>query len=202
MPEIAEIWKEALPKVKQGVTGVGVWTALNTSVAIALEDGVFVLGLPYESSNLAGHLKVPQTSRLIEATVGKIAGSPVKVRVIQGTVAEEWERVKRRDQESERLQQQATQKDQKKLQARSSWDGVYEQLGRTYASLVSKSLPQNQARFLADAVKLLAEARQANSVRDELNERNFARCIERVAQFCELPGSLVAMQVLEAAGEI
>jgi hypothetical protein len=201
MPELADVWNQALPRVKQGVTGVGVWTALNTCKPVTLEDGVLVLGLPYEVGELAGHLKMPQTASLIEKVVGEIMGSAVTVRVIEGTGEAEWELAKRRDQEGRRLQEQALQKERDKLQARTSWEGVYEQLGRMFAAVANKSLPQHRARYFADATKLLAQARKDNPSRDDLNERNFARCVERVAQHCEIPSGLVALRVLEAAGE-
>jgi hypothetical protein len=202
MPDMAELWKETLPLVKQGVTGVGVWTALNACRPVVLEDNVLVLGLPHEDGELAGHLKMPQTARLIEQTASKVAGSSIKVRVIDGLAVEDWEKVKRRDVESARLQEQAMQKARVEHEARASWDGVYEQLGRKYASMLNKSLPQNRAKFLKESIATLADIRKAQGSGDEYGERNFARCIERVAQYGEVPSGWVALQVLERAGEL
>ncbi len=201
MPDISEIWGDALPKVKQGVTGMGVWAALNACKPVALEDGVFVLGMPYEESELTGHLRIPMTARLIEETVSKIVGTEVSVRVIEGTSDEEWERAKKRDQEALRLQAKAMEKERSQLEARSSWEGVYEQLGRRFAALSNKSLPQTRAKFLKDAVAMLADVRKSSGGSDEYGERNFARCIERVSQFTEVPSGIIAHMVLEASGE-
>lgn len=202
MPEIAEVWKEALPVVKQSVTGVGVWAALNAAKPLAIEDGVFVLGLDHRDVELAGHLRLPQTKNLIEATVARLLGSPVTVRVIDGPSVEDWETTKRRDAEAKRLQEQALAKAKATLESRSSWDSTYEHLARLYAQTANKSLPQNRARFYHDAVKLVAEARRQQDSRDEQTERNFARCIERVSQYSEVPSAIVAMHVLERIGEI
>jgi len=54
MADVAEIWAKSLPVIKQGVTGVGIWTALNTCKPLLVENGMFVLGLPHEDSELAG----------------------------------------------------------------------------------------------------------------------------------------------------
>ncbi len=46
MPDLAAVWSEALPTIRDNTTGVGVWSALNAGVPVALEEGVFILGLP------------------------------------------------------------------------------------------------------------------------------------------------------------
>jgi hypothetical protein len=201
MATAAEIWSQALPRVKKGVTGKGVWSALNSCKAVALEDGVFVIGLAYEQSNLEGHLKAPQTFRLIEKTVTELLGEKVTVRIIQGTDRSDWESAQRREQEAQRIEKEVHQKHQAKLEARSPWDTVYEMLGRNYAALENKSLAQTRAKYLAQSIKGLAEARKANPARDEQTERSYARCIDRVAQYCEVPGAIIALRVMEIIGE-
>ncbi len=202
MPEVADLWSNALPQVKQSVTGVGVWTALNACKPVIFEDGVLVLGLPYTDGELAGHLRMPQTARLIEQICTKIAGSSVKVRVIDGTSTDDWEKVKRRDVEALRMQEHALQKARTEHEARSSWEGVYEQLGRRYAAISNKTLPQNRAKFFKESVAMLSDIRKSQGSGDDFVERNFARCIERIAQYTEIPSGVVAIRVLELAGEI
>lgn len=202
MPEIAEVWKEALPAVKQSVTGVGVWAALNAAKPLAVEEGVFVLGLDHRDVELAGHLRLPQTKNLIEATVARLLGAPVTVRVIDGASLEDWETTKRRDAEAKRLQEQALAKAKATIESKSNWDSTYEQLARLFAQTANKSLPQNRARFYHEALNLVVEARRQQASRDEQTERNFARCIERVSQYSEVPSAIVAIHVLQRLGEI
>ncbi len=202
MADIVQVWQEALPAVKNSVTGVGVWTALNTCKPVAFEDGTFVLGLPYDTTELAGHLRIPSTQRTIEVQLSQALNQPIKVRVIEGTSTQDWEMVKKRDSESRRLQEQAIAKARVEAEARMSWEGLYEQLSRIYAAIPNKSLPQNRAKFYHDAVKSLADSRREQTQRDDLSERNFARCIERVAQYSEVNSTVVAIDVLRAAGEL
>jgi hypothetical protein len=202
MAEVAEIWGKVLPTVKQGVTGVGVWTALNSAKPIIFEDSMFVVGVPHEESELAGHLKLASTKRLIEQTLTAEIGSPVQFRIIEGTTLGDWDVEKRRDAEKKRLNEQAMTKLRAELQARSSWDQVYEQLSRKYAAVANKSLPQNRARFFEEGVELVVQARKDQTNFDEMQERNFARCLERLAQYSEVPSALVAKEVLLRAGEL
>ena len=201
MADIQAIWREVLPEVKKAVAGVGVWAALNTCKPIILEGDVLVVGLPHEDIELGGHLRLAHTKHLIETMVGEKLGAKPTLRVIEGVAMSDWETVKRRDVESRRLQDQALEKSRSEMAARSSWEGVYEQLGRAYASIPNKSLPQNRARFFELGVALVVEARKANMAKDELGERNFARCIERLAQYSDVPSTLAAMRILAETGE-
>lgn len=202
MSDAEALWSKILPDVKRGVTGVGVWTALNSSKAVAFEDGVLVLGLPHDLGELSGHLKVPATKRLIEHLASQAHGSSVVCRVVDGVGLDDWETVKRKDAESRRMQEQAMTKMRAELEAKQSWEGVYDQLSRRYAAVPNKSLPQNRARFYEEAVALIAEARQSQTEWDDLGERNFARCLERLTQYAEVPSTQVAIDVLKRAGEL
>ena len=200
--DAAAIWSQVLPEIRKGVTGVGVWAAINACKPITMEDGVLVVGLAHQDSELSGHLRVPSTKRLIEDLTAKAHGSPIQLRVIDGVTVADWETAKRRDSESRRLQEHAMAKAKVEAGVKSSFDTIYEQLGRLFAAVANKSLPQNRARFLEGSVKILAEAKKGYGSMDDLAERTFARCIERVAQYSEVPAAIVAQRVLEASGEI
>ena len=66
----------------------------------------------------------------------------------------------------------------------------------------NKSLPQNRAKFLEESIQVLAGAKKAQGNMDDLAERTFARCVERVAQYGEVPSTVVAGLVLKATGEL
>lgn len=202
MADLAAIWKEALPGVRNAVTGVGVWSALNACKPLAFEDGVLVMGLAHRDSELAGHLRMPLTKRLVEAAFAERLNAQVALRIIDGDTPADLEAVRRRDTEAGRLQEQSLQKMRAEMSARSSWDSVYEQLSRRFAAVTTKSLPQNRARFLEEAMEIVAEARRNQVDYDEPGERSFARCIERVSQYADVPSALVAVDVLKRAGEL
>ena len=202
MTDIIGTWKEALPKIQNSVTGRGVWAALNAARPITYEGGVLVIGLPAEEHELSGHLRIPATKRIMEMLVSQVAGAPVQVRVIDGVTMDDYEIVKRRDAERRRLEEQELAKMRAEMAAKTSWDSVYEQLARRFAAVTNKSLPQNRARFFDEAVEIIAQARRDMTTYDDMGERNFARCLERLAQYVEVPSTLVASAVLQRAGEI
>jgi hypothetical protein len=202
MTDLAGTWKAALPQIQNSVTGRGVWAALNAAIPILFEDGVMILGLPHEDNELAGHLRIATTKRLMEVALSKVVGAPTSVRVIDGVSLDDYEIVKRRDAERRRLEEGELVKMRAELAAKTNWDSVYEQLSRRFAATTQKSLPQNRARFYEDAVEMIAEARKSMANFDEMGERNFARCIERLAQYAEVPSALVAVAILQRSGEL
>lgn len=202
MADAVAIWKETLPQVMNSVTGRGVWAALNAVRPIILDENTLVLGLASSDNELAGHLRLPQTSRIIETFAGRVSNLPIRVRIIDGVTPEDYERAKRRDVERRRLQDAEFTKMRAELEARTSWDTIYEQISRKFAAMPNKSLAQNRARFYDEVVSVVADAHQSMSDTDDMNERNFARCIERIAQYSDIPSTLVAVDVLRRAGEI
>lgn len=199
MADVVQVWKEALPEVMQTVSGVGVWTALRAVVPIAFEDNTIILGLPHNDTELAGHLRLPATRRAIEVAVGQRMDTTPQLRVINGTTAEDWDTEKRRDEEKRKLQQAAINRQKQEIKAGKSWETIYDQISRTYSATPNRSLPQNRAKFFADAVDIVATALIETPITDDLAERNYARCLERVAQYADLPSTYVAVRVMERA---
>lgn len=199
MSNLAEIWSSSLPEIMKNVTGVGVWTALRSSVPIAFEQDSLILGLPGADQELAGHLRLPQTRRAIEMEMGKQLNARVNLRIINGTTAEDWETEKRRDEEKRRLQDAAMQRQKAELVAGKSWDSVFEQVSRTYAGMANRSLPQVRAAFFLQAVQIVADALLETPINDDMAERGYARVLDRVAHYCELPSAYVALKVMEKA---
>ncbi len=202
MADVEQVWKQSLPVIIQQVSGRGVWAALNAVRPITLEDNVLIVGITAGDSELAGHLRLPATKRLMDMTISKVLGVAATVRVIDGVTMADYDVVKRRDAERRRLQEAELTKMRAEMTAKTSWDAVYEQLARRFAAVTNKSLPQNKARFFEEAVALIAEARQSQAQWDDMGERNFARCLERLAQYVEMPSTLVAVEVLHKSGEL
>jgi hypothetical protein len=197
MYDIQAIWGECVPEVMDGVSGVGMWTAVKTAVAVAIEEDLVVLGLPAQSSELAGHLRLNQAKRVIENALSKRVEKRVEVRIIIGTTPADWETEKRRDAEKRRLQEQALARARAEVAAGKSWETIYEQLSRRFSATEKRSLPQNRAKFFLEAVDIVASALLDTPITDDMAERNYARCLERIAQYSELPSTYVAIRVLE-----
>jgi hypothetical protein len=199
--DLYDAWNASLEEVKQKVTGVGVWTALNVAIPITVDDGVFVLGFRPQDRDLMGHLKRPGTQRVIEDEILRHLGEKVKVYLLDGITINDWNTHKRLQAEAKKVKERDSKKAVTENLAARKWDDFYDQLSRDYTNMPTKSMPQARARFLDQAVGALAAQLEGTEM-DEAAERNFARCLERVGQYAECPPSIVATMVLQRLGEL
>ena len=80
-----------------------------------------------------------------------------------------------------------------------TWDSVAEQVSRRYAGTPLRQLPQVRARYLQEAIRIISDGMDHlynSETADELSERALSRVIERVATLMEMPGPMVAMELL------
>lgn len=198
--DIYDAWNDSLEEIKRQVTGVNTWTALNMAVPVALEDGVFVLGLPRQETALIGHLRMAGTQRVIESELSKRLGSNVRLDLIEGITINDWEAKKRRDAEAEKVRARDSERYTHERMSAQAWEEVYESLSREYAATQNKAMPQFKADLLERCVRICAEAVGAREL-DDAEHRNFARCLDRIGQYCDVPSAIVARLVLERTGK-
>lgn len=191
-----DAWNGALEDIKQQVTGVGIWTALNVAIPVTFEDGTLVLGFRPQDFELMGHLKSPGTRRIMEDEVGKRLGEKVTVVLLDGITVNDWEAHKRRQAEAERIKREDFERSKQKTAIERSWDDVYEEITQQYNAITNKALPQQRARLLNACIDTVVKAIREKGL-DEAGERNLSRCAERVAQYCDIPGVLVAKFILD-----
>jgi hypothetical protein len=149
MVDVAAVWNDALPKIREAVSGVGVWAALNAATPITFENGEFVIGLPPEESQLAGHLRVANTRRTLDVMISRALETQATVRIINGSSAREWEMEKRRDEERRRLQEAALTRERARIKSTSSWEELYVQLGRSFSQMQNRRLKIKDSKIVA-----------------------------------------------------
>ena len=192
-----DAWNASLEDIKKQVTGVGVWTALNVAIPIALEeDGTFVLGVAEKEAESRGHLTLANTRRVMEQELEKRIGKPVEVVVIDGITINHWESLKRRREEFLRQEAEAARRAKEKAGKVTAWDTIYEQMGREFGALENKAMPQVRARFMLWCVDLVAAHLHGSEHTDD-DERNFSRCVDRIASYADANQTYIAAMILE-----
>ncbi len=199
--DVYDAWNGAVEEIKNKVTGVGVWTALNCAVPITYEDGRFVLGFGAKDLDLMGHLKPPGVRRTIEVELESRLKSPVELILLSGITINDWMSHKRQLQEAEKLKRAAEERERVVSTAGKEWDEIYEFAGREYGRLNAKSHPGLRARLLEMCVAKIAE-KLPESELEEDEERAFSRAVERIGFLCEASSTLVAYLAFQRAGKL
>lgn len=202
MSDLQAAWDSVLPEMRKLVTGRNIWVALNSSKPLTMDEDTLVVGVPITDAKLASYLRQPQTERAIEDQMSEALGKRIRVRIIDGDTLEDWEMIKRSDKEKRKLQDAAHVRAKTEQKARSSWESVFDGLQRVYASYENRSLPQIRAEILVQCVDLVASAIDKGAPTDDQGARNFARCIERVATYTEVPSALIALLILQQKGAL
>lgn len=192
-----DAWNACLEPIKKQVTGTGVWNALNIAIPIAFEeDGTFVLGVTEKESESRGHLALANTRRVMEQELEKKLGKKVEVVVIDGITINHWESLKRRREEFLRMESEAAAKAKEKSGKVSAWETIYDQMGREFGALENKALPQVRGRFMLWCVDLVAAHLHGSQHTDD-DERNFSRCVDRIAAYADANQTYIAAMILE-----
>ncbi len=196
--ELQSVWNTVREQVKEKVTGRSLYQALDMLTPVVMEGETLVLGMPAEHALLASHLNAPTVRRWIEQFLEEAYGFRPQIVIIEGITLHDWQLYQRKQEELRRLTEASMRKQVQEARAYTSWDAVYEQVGRAFATTPARSLATSRARYLQEALQIVREAMQTLPVDDEMDERQLNRVIERIATNVDAPASLIAWLLLYA----
>jgi hypothetical protein len=197
--QVTAIWDKVVEQVKLKVMHPTLWRSLEISIPVTVEGTQFVVGFPPGSFHMSGNLTSGDHRNAIERALREFTGIPLQLRIIEGDSIEDWEHVKYKDQSLEAIREKERKKRDQASAVSQSWDNLLEQIGRRYANLHLRQLPQARAKYIGEMVRAISDAMDelmpTGSSADELAERSLARAIDRVGQLSETPPTLIALEL-------
>lgn len=194
-----EFWQRAMSAIKGRIIQPTMWRALEQLTPLTIEDDTLILGLGSGLAYHASHLTSADRRNAIENVLAGMMGKRMGFRVIEGDTLEDWEQTKLRDQAARNADAAKRQSRDRDRAFEDSWESVSDEIYRVYSRIPLKQLPQNRAVFLKAALPLLSDARkkllQGENAEMEVNQRAFARTIEKVATLSDMPPTWVAMEL-------
>lgn len=193
----SELWPKVVDRVKDRVNSRSLWETMEKTVGIAIENGTLIVGLNSRVFNEAGHMTTSEHRNAIESAASALAGTPLKLRIIEGDSLADWLATQKRDERVAALREATYARRDKQEAASQNWDQLYDYATRTYSQLAMRQLPQMKARYLTDMLYVLAEAMATlyPDNPDDNTERLFARVIDKVAANADVPPALVALEL-------
>lgn len=197
---LQEMWKEVNAMLRQGPINRSLWDAAMAAVPIAIDENTLVIGLPPAQMQYASYLSTPQNRNRILELVQARTGKRLDIRLIEGITTEAWERVKEREQANiERAVDQASFRAAHKTSLQ-IWEELGEKLVQMFRGTASRRIPQQMASLLVKAMPEVAASEQAAREADpegkEIHFRELNRAFERLASYCDLPPTLVALEYM------
>lgn len=196
-PTLTTLWANCVERLKDRINNRSFWEALENCRPITIENDVLVLGMEEAKYNLATYIQQPGNMQATLEVVQTLFNQPLKIRIIEGTTLADWEATKERDARVAAMHQAHTERHIAQAATIEGWDGVYEYIARLYVQTPLRALPQGKARYLSDALYVLAEAmdRLYPEEPDEMTERSLARILDRIASAADVPAALVAFEL-------
>lgn len=193
----SELWPQVVDRVKDRVNSRSLWETMEKAVGIAIENGALIVGLNSRVFNEAGHMTTSEHRNAIETAASALAGTPLKLRIIEGDTLADWAATQKRDERVAALREATYERRDKQEAASQNWDQLYDYASRAYSHLAMRQLPQMKARYLTDMLYTLAEAMTTlyPDNPDDNTERLFARVIDKVASNADVPPTLVALEL-------
>lgn len=198
--DVKTLWDKAMEQVKLKVIHPTLWRTLEMAVPITVESGQFVIGFKPRDFHMSGHITSSEHKNAIEKAIREIGGASLSLRVIEGDSLQDWAQAKDKEARMQALKEQAYRKAEAESAITKSWEGLLETVGRRYAALPLRQLPQFRARYMVEMLHEISEAMDVlmpeNKPVDEIAERSLARVIEKVGTLTETPSALIALELL------
>jgi len=191
------LWVNCIERLKDRINNRSFWEAIETTHAITIEGDILIIGLDPDNFNRATHLNQVSHMHAISEVVQELFNQPLKVRVIEGTTAQDWVLTKERDARIATMKQSTTVRKIKEDSELEGWDGLYEYIARLYMQTPHRAMPQGKARYANEALYVLVEAMDTLYPEhpDDMVERSLARCLERIASSADMPATVIAFEL-------
>jgi hypothetical protein len=194
-----EFWQRAMSAIKGRIMQPTMWRAMEELKPLVVEDNTLVLGLSSGLSYQASHLTSADRRNAIENVLSEMMGKRTSVRIIEGDTVEDWEQTKLRDNAGRSADAAKRMTRDRDRVFEDSWESISDEIYRVYSRIPLKQLPQNRATFFKAALPILNDARKrlltGENASMEVNQRAFARTIEKVATLSDLPPTWVALEL-------
>ena len=199
-----QVWLQAAEKVKDRVIAPTLYRALELPTGIAVEGDEFILGFSNADIPMAGHLRSAQHRAVVDQCVSEVLNRKVRVRIIEGTSLEDYERFKEQIRLRENSSVTVSAQKEQERRVLAAWEEIAEQITRAYARLPLRQLAQQRAEFVWTAFRTISSAiDRMNYSNDssEIEKRALARVFEKVATVLEIPSTMLAFEFFKLRDE-
>ena len=202
-PSLAPLWAACVDRLKDRINNRSVWEALEQTAPVGVEGDTLIIGMETENFNQATHIQQHSLQPVIQETITEIFRQPLKMQIIEGLTAADWEAHKAHDAKIAAIRKEASARPIQAvaptatMERSGSWDALYENVSHLYSSIPFRTLPQGRARFANEALYLLVETMETLYAEnaDESVERALARILDRVSGLSEIPSVVIAFEL-------
>ncbi|MFP3904916.1 MAG: hypothetical protein ACLFWB_11795 [Armatimonadota bacterium] len=202
--DMDKLWSRVDEKIKEGDINLSFWEAIEKAVPICVDDDTLVLGFEPKHMSSAGHLRSGPNEAQLRAAVEEIIGVRPRIEVIEGTTREDWEKTKKRREQSADNMAHARRFDLKHSGAQTAWQDLTREIRKAYYDLPRRTDAMETARFFVRIIPNIAdkadEIREQDPEAEELHEQQLNRLFARMGEYTGVPPASIALEYLRYRG--
>jgi len=209
-------------RVRQEIADPTVWLAMRAAQPLTIDGSFFVAALPPQEEYLAVHLLNNQTTTAIEDALKEAAGRILAFRLVIGTSVAAWDAEKAREAGAAaepaadpfldiptvspatdlvHAPPRSASAAEAAREVAPTWEKLSERLNHGYKTAPFVKYPHGQAQFVLTAVKIISDTMDvqmppAGAPRDEYQERQLAKIVERLSGIINLDPLFISLELL------
>ncbi len=200
-----QLWEDMTQLLHEGDLNPRLWDAVDAVTPLVVDEGTVIVGLEPAQMQHAGYIETGQNKAYLQDLLEQITGRRLDIRVISGTTVASWERTKRReaagiDEAVAQVQTRVAEKG-----AREIWRQGLEKVVEIFIGSRARARGTDLARLMAKALAKTYEVEQAARAEapddEELHNQQVNRIIDRIATYCNVSSTVVALEYLRYCRE-
>jgi len=192
------VWREVRKRVFLKLSfSVGLGDAMEAAVPIALEEGVFVVGLSPKNFPLSAHLLTDHVKKTIENILRAAAGRIIMLEVVEGSSTEDWYHVRERRVKAQEAVLAAARQHSQAHHYDDMLNQIVGEIRQRVTVVKDRALPQVRAQMVLDIAPTLADAEEMLFQDPDSHDarRAMSRALDRVASFLDIQPIMLAIEV-------
>ena len=198
--DVQQLWDQMRELLYEGQLNQPLWDAVETVQPVTLEGNTLIMGVLASQRRHASYITTPANRTEIEALLQTICGRKLDLRIIEGTAVEDWQRIKQRENTSVETATIAGVARTMQRGARSIWSDGAQQVVDIFTGVRARARGTDLAALLLKSVAALVAVEQAAREEapdeEELHSQQLNRIMDRIATYCDVPATVVALEYM------
>ncbi len=200
-----QLWKAMTQLLHKGDLNPSLWDAVGAVTPLIVDEDTVVVGLQPAQMQHAGYIETSQNKSQLQDLLEQVVGRRLDIRVISGITVASWERTKQRETAGveNAVAEARTRTDQQ--DAREVWRQGAESVVDIFTGARARARGTDLARLMIEAIQKAYQveqaAREEASGDEELHDQQVNRIIDRIATYCDVSATVVALEYLRYCRE-
>lgn len=202
--DLERLWAMVNEALRRGPINRALWEAAAAAKALAIENETLILGFQPKDMRHASYLETTVNKTRIQEIVQARIGRRLEIKCIEGATQEAWEHTKAREEEQEAKARANMETIQAHGTSMAAWEDLNQRLLKLFTATDARRFATVQAQLLVKSLPMVyetdAQVRTSDPGAEVIHNRELNRIFEKLATYCDMPATQVALEFLRYRG--